>query len=239
MIICERYSLVFIESSRTGSTAISNELIENYGGKKILRKHSSYHDYLKHFSSSKEMFFFSTVRNPMETVRSGYYKKKNNHKGHFTNSRKRPRGIRQHWNRCYGRLVYRFIQSQNASFSNYLKVFFWLPYTDWSIVSFNHLDYVMKYESLEKDFFKVLEINNIIPVRPLPIMNVTGAKNTFEDDYTIENSIRSHYLFYPFMIHWGYQIPNVWRSKLLSSISTRLFRLVNIFNLLYYRFLRS
>ena len=47
MIISHKHKYVFIELPMTGSTAINNELRENYDGIYVLKKHSSYRDFLK------------------------------------------------------------------------------------------------------------------------------------------------------------------------------------------------
>ena len=47
MIISEKNKYLFLELPRTGSTAISKELRDHYDGKRILRKHSLYHEFKK------------------------------------------------------------------------------------------------------------------------------------------------------------------------------------------------
>jgi hypothetical protein len=65
MIISHRHRYVFVEVPRTGSTAVSAELRENYDGHEILRKHASYRDFLRVASEEERGYFtFSAVRNP-------------------------------------------------------------------------------------------------------------------------------------------------------------------------------
>src|SRR5258706_17839 len=70
----------------TGSTSISNELCELYDGKRILKKHSRYHEFLKTATEEQKKYFvFSGIRNPMDSIISVYSKFVSNHKGKFTN----------------------------------------------------------------------------------------------------------------------------------------------------------
>src|SRR5690242_2440526 len=85
MVISDKYKYVFVELPLTGSTAISNELCEMYDGKKILRKHSKYQEFLEVAKEEQKKYFvFSGIRNPMDLVVSEFLKKKNNHKQRYT-----------------------------------------------------------------------------------------------------------------------------------------------------------
>src|SRR4051812_19495236 len=85
MVISDKYRYVFIELYFTGSTAISSELCELYDGKKILNKHSRYHEFLKIATEEQKKYFvFSCIRNPMDMVVSAYMKFKTNHQGKYT-----------------------------------------------------------------------------------------------------------------------------------------------------------
>ena len=64
MVISHENKYVFVEFPRTGSTSISRELVQCYGGKRILRKHSSYNEFLKKATPEERKYFvFSSDRN--------------------------------------------------------------------------------------------------------------------------------------------------------------------------------
>ena len=54
--------------------------------KRILKKHSRYHEFLKIATEEQKKYFvFSGIRNPMDSIISVYSKFVSNHKGKFTN----------------------------------------------------------------------------------------------------------------------------------------------------------
>ena len=53
MIISHKYKYLFIETPHTGSTAISNELQENYDGQRILHKHAYYFEFARQASEEE------------------------------------------------------------------------------------------------------------------------------------------------------------------------------------------
>ena len=81
MIISHIHRYLFVELPRTGSSAVSKELILNYDAENILRKHATYRDFLKQASKQeKEYFVFSSIRNPMDKILSLYFKYKTDHR---------------------------------------------------------------------------------------------------------------------------------------------------------------
>ena len=69
MIISDTYKYIFLETPRTGSTALSKELREKYGGYEIIHKHANYHEFLKQATpEQKEYYVFMGVRNPLDEV---------------------------------------------------------------------------------------------------------------------------------------------------------------------------
>tara|TARA_R110002124_G_scaffold175649_1_gene343464 strand:- start:41 stop:211 length:171 start_codon:yes stop_codon:yes gene_type:complete len=54
MIISHKYKYLFVEVPHTGSTSISEELVANYDGHPILKKHSQYIDFLRQASKEEK-----------------------------------------------------------------------------------------------------------------------------------------------------------------------------------------
>jgi len=120
MIISHKYKYLFVELPHTASTAISKELRELYDGESILRRHSRYHDFLRQATpAEKQYFVFSGLRNPLDTIVTGYMKYKHNVSNFYTDPK--------NWQRNGGFVTetalktYRTIQEENLSFEQYLR----------------------------------------------------------------------------------------------------------------------
>ncbi len=61
MVISDKYKYVFVELPRTGTTAISKELVELYGGKKILWKHAPLNKFLKHATKEQKSYYTKSL----------------------------------------------------------------------------------------------------------------------------------------------------------------------------------
>ena len=73
MVISHLHRYVYVEVPRTGSSAISRELRENYDGEQILRKHATYRDFLREATEDEQSYFtFSGVRNPLDVAVTRY-----------------------------------------------------------------------------------------------------------------------------------------------------------------------
>lgn len=57
MVISHNKKYVFVELPRTGTPAISNELIENHDGKDILYDHAAYREFLKIATNEERKFY--------------------------------------------------------------------------------------------------------------------------------------------------------------------------------------
>src|SRR6056297_2645448 len=88
MIISQKYKYLFLETPRTGSTTISRELRQHYGGQPIMRKHTTYVEYEKFIrQGEKGYLIFAGVRNPLDDAVSRYFKLLHNHGGEMTNEK--------------------------------------------------------------------------------------------------------------------------------------------------------
>ena len=75
MIISHQHKYLFVELPRTGTTAVSRELRLMYAGTRILRKHSSYQEFLRKASDEEKKYFvFTCIRNPLDDAVSHYFK---------------------------------------------------------------------------------------------------------------------------------------------------------------------
>lgn len=206
MIISHKYRYVFVELQRTASMAVRKELMENYAGKEILKKNTGFHTFLKSATrEEKKYFVFSGVRNPLDRTISFYEKLKsdpNNYISDIEYQRKKNLAERYFFKQ------YKYIQENNASFSQYLKKFYYFPYDDRSCLHHSQFDYVYRFETIQDDFAKILKRIGIEQVRPLPVVNRTKGKSTDQSVY-LDMSAREQVVrvFGPFMEKWGYDMP--------------------------------
>ena len=175
MIFSYKYKYVFIENPQTGCSAIRKELIEKYAGEPILRKHAHYREFLSQANAEEKRYFaFSTIRNPMDQEVSRYFKLKNDHNKRFT-KRLDKSGLR--WlDETRLSKKFKYVQKE-ISFSDYfIKFNKFIPCDSPIFVYQDCLDFIIRYENINDDFMIVLKKLNIIPVRKLPVYNVTEGK---------------------------------------------------------------
>ena len=240
MIISHEHKYIFIEIPRTACTAISAELCENYGGERILYKHSLYNEFLRVAKpEEKNYFLFAGVRNPLDDVVAQYFKLKTNHKKSFTTPKA--------WRRNGGFISdnqlrqFNFIQKNNADFVTYFKKFHKMTYDQWISVDSQYFDYVIRFENLQDDFARVLQILKLEQKRALPLINKTTGNK--EDNsslyYTPEIQGQAKAVLGPFMKKWGYDFPTEWGNDSLPWIREFEFELVGIVRSFYRKYIRQ
>jgi sulfotransferase famil protein len=238
MVISDKHKYVFIEMIRTGSTAISAELCELYSGRKILNKHSYYHEFLKVANEEQKKYLvFVGCRNPLDMVVSGYIKYKSDHLGRYSDPK--------HWRRNGGTItdknlsIYNDIRKNNLSFKQYLKKYYRLPYSNTSIINNLDADFVIRFEHIWEDFEKVLSFLKITPARKLPVKNKTADKDDFLNYYTKDIQSYALFIFGPIMKKFGYEFPADWPKKRFAFVSDFIFELYTIGKKMYWRRTKS
>lgn len=233
MIINHEHRYVFVELPRTGSTTVGKELIETYGGKRILPKHSTYHDFLKICSPDEKSYFaFSSIRNPMDDAVSGYFKLRTDHNHRYSDEIRRRYQVGQRGADCVRRTGldakgrkprrrkpserrdnrrYDYIVRTDCDFARYFLHFYRLPYDTWSRITHGRMDFTIRFEDLEHDFERAMDQVGIELRRPLPVRNRTAEKgHDHLAYYTPETRDRAVRVFGPYMARWGYRFPDEW-----------------------------
>lgn len=223
MIYSSQIKYLFLETPHTGSTAISAELVENYGGESILSKHSNYCDFKREFRSAvDDLFVFSAVRHPLQEVHSIFQKYLSNHKGNYTNENLRIEN--GGWISRKKGGIYQFVQD-NRDFEAFVLKYYSRPFTSAISINGSYCDVVLRFENLQQDFSSVLDRLGLAQVRPLPVVNKTlhGFSETEVTPTSLsEAAIRP---FLPFMKEWGYMAASVgsydinWRLALGYEIA--------------------
>jgi len=238
MIISHTNKYLFVELPRTGTTAISHELLENYDAVPILQKHAMYGDFLKIATpKEKKYFVFLSVRNPLDRIVSLYFKYQSNHRGQYTNAKY----LNQEnlFIRIMIKNHFSFVYDNQASFPEFFKMFYRVPFDDWTVLARKHFNFVIHFENINEDFTRVLERLNIDMVRPLPVVNKTSLRaEEFWSYYTPEIRDRAKWVFGPYLKRWGYEFPPDWGDCSSQWSSRAVLSLVNAPRKLYWKYYR-
>jgi hypothetical protein len=238
MIISHEHKYLFIELPRTGSTAVRQELVQNYGGQKILNRHSTYFDFLKTGSAEEKQYFvFSCIRNPLDVAVSTYFQLKTNHNNKFTDPAQLVR--RKTIVERMQNLLYKYVQRTDADFETFFLRFYILPYDNWASISYPYYNFVMRFENLQEDFSTALRMIGIEPKRPLPPKNVTAQRERdFLSYYSPKTIPRAKRVFGHFMKQWGYPFPVAWGDSSVSRWNQLEYDFLTIFRTMYWKHLR-
>ena len=240
MIISNQHKYVFVELPRTGSSTVSRELRLHYAGTRILRKHSTYQEFLKVASEEEKKYFvFTCVRNPLDDAVSHYFKIKTDHHKKFKDGEKAKDGDRKRLADKMNAFLFGQISEKNMDFPTFFRKFHVVSYNTWASMSIGRYDYVMRFENLQDDFATVLKLLGLEPIRPLPYLNVTSErKRDFWTYYTPEIIPRARRIFGPYMKQWGYEFPAEWGDRSVPWWNQLEFDIFNIFRRLYWSLLR-
>ena len=199
MMISHEHRYVYVEVPRTGSSAVRLELREKYGAEPILRKHATYRDFLRQATEDEKTYFvFSGIRNPLDVAVTRYVHIKGNVKDHFTDTWSVK--IRNSLASRIERRIYAWTQRTNATFADFLKRWYIVPYDTWTSLDHERIDMVLRFEHLQEDFAEALRRIGLEQVRPLPAINVTpGRERDFVGYYTPDIVERAVWVFGPYM----------------------------------------
>jgi len=221
MIISHKYKFVFIGLPFSASSAISKELYLQYEGIPYLRKHSLHHEFEKVATKiEKDYFVFAVLRNPMEIVVTAYEKMKANSKGNFTN----PDLFSENGGHITKKLreKFNFIHDNKASFQEYFLNFFMKPFDNFSSLTLDKCDFVIRYENIDEDYILALEKSGVSSPKPLPVANKTvGKKRDLSLYYTHEIKERTVKVFGPFLSKYNYPFLECW-GEVKVSLSSKL-----------------
>ena len=239
MIISHKYKFLFIGLPFSASSAITKELYEKYDGEPYLRKHSLYHEFKKVATKKeKDYFVFAVLRNPMEIAITIYSKMKSNAKGNFTNpSLYKENGGHITKNQ---RIRFNFILKNNATFQEYFLKFYSKPYDNLASITLDNCDFIIKYESITKDYILALEKAGINNPSPLPVANKTiGKEKELSFYFTDEIRERAISVFGPFLKKYNFNFPKKWEKVNVPIKSVIQFKFFGLINKLKERFIKK
>ncbi len=211
MVINHQHQFCYFAIPRTGSKATTKLLVSEYGSKEILGLHASWDDFQNIASEEEKKYLsFCAVRNPLDSIVSRYFKIKTDHTGRFS------RGTFLKTGKPVPDAAlerYRYITENNLSFAEYFR-----RYHNEVIRMARHeetiqnVSYIMRYEHLQQDLNKVLQILGLKP-KPLPLHNVTAIRDSnFLQYYTPDIIPQVKKVATPLMHKLGYAFPESWAN---------------------------
>lgn len=217
MIISHKYKFLFIGLPFSASSAITQDLHAKYSGQPYLRKHSLFHEFNNVATKEEKGYFkFAVLRNPMDITVTSYEKMKANAKGNFTN----PDLFKENGGHITKaqRIKFNFITNNRATFQQYFLKFYNHPYDNYSSLTLDKCDFIIKYENLDQDYTLALRKIGIKHPSKLKVVNKTaGKKGKLELYYTQDIRKRAISVFGPFMLKYGYEFPQEWGRVKISK----------------------
>lgn len=234
MIISDEHRYVFIEVPQTASSAVADELVENYRGRRILRKHTDYSEFLRSASERERQYsVLATVRNPLDIVVSKFAKARDDHRDRYHESTVAgaPWGYRF---RPEAR-EYAFIAKRGADFGAYVRKFYPRIYNSRACLLPDHA-HVIRYENLNMELTAWFRSIGLEMLRPIPWRHATpGRQRDFSESF--QGELRAHAIrvFGPYMRRWGYEFPPDWAAAGELRRGELAFRLDTALRRFYFR----
>jgi hypothetical protein len=243
MIISHKHKYVFVELPQTASSAIAKELKASYDGEEILFKHALYRTDFKKQATEEELSYkvISGLRNPMDICVSNYFKFKTDHENRYSQPRLMKHGLlRRYIMRWWNVRQYKNIMGKNESFEEFFMRAYSIPYASWSILEHDNFDYIIRFESLQSDFDKALEILGVEKVRDIPVANKTAEKTkVFWDYYESDKAKRrAKFIFGPYLKRWNYDFPESWNNIKVPWYSFAMYNFFNVLRKIFWIYLR-
>lgn len=226
MIIDHVKKYIFIGLPFSASSAISKELIEQYGGKPLLSKHANIPSLLKERPdiNINDYYIFAVARDPVDFCFTLYNKYLTNPYETYTDPK--------HFIENGGfvsksaRKTYHKTQEKKWSFEEFLKnKYRFHPYDSDLSINKPYINGIIRFSHLSEDFKKCLQEIGIEPVRDLPLYNKTtklAKENTISEN--MKRKIFGPYYWYNKQFYTAsYQI------NILEKVYFRIFQFLRFY----------
>ena len=108
---------------------------------------------------------------------------------------------------------FNYIKDNNATFQEYFLKFYSKPYDNYSSMTIDNCDFVIRHENIAEDYLLALKTAGVETPRPLPVANkTTGKKQDILRYYTDDIKERAIAVFGPFIEKNNYSFPNEWKG---------------------------
>ena len=174
----------------------------------------------------------------MEIAVTVYEKMKTNAKGNFTNSDlfKENGG---HITKNH-RIRFNYIKDNNATFQEYFLKFHNKPYDNYSSMTIDNCDFIIRHENIAEDYLLALNKAGVETPFSLPVVNKTaGKKNDLSEYYTKDIRRQTIYIFGPFLAKYNYCFPENWGDINIPLSSTIKFKIMSVLRRANERFVKK
>jgi len=174
----------------------------------------------------------------MEIAVTVYEKMKANAKGNFTN----PDLFKEnggHITKTH-RIRFNYIKDNNTTFQEYFLKFHSMPYDNYSSMTIDNCDFVIRHENIAEDYLLALNKAGVENPFSLPVTNKTaGKKNDLSEYYTQEIRKQAIYVFGPFLAKYNYCFPENWGNINIPLSSTIKFKIMSVLRKVNEKFIRK
>lgn len=230
MIIDYEKKYIFIGLPFSASSAISKELIEQYGGTPLYHKHANI-PLLKKMNNINlaDYYIFAVIRDPVDIVHSVYNKYLSNPYGTYTDSKYFLE--KGGFVTIKSRKTYELVQNNKMSFKEYLLYAYKKhPYDNDLSINAKYITKTIDFYNLSKGFKKCLEEIGIEPVRELALYNKTNK--TYLNKEIPENIIKK--VFGPFYYTNRKYFFNNYNISILNKIFYTIYKRIRYYKRLKY-----
>ena len=224
MIVSDDHKFVFVEVPRTGTSSIANELMGNYGCRRIRPRHATLDEVYESDPSVRDYRVFAGKRHPLDSAVSFYFKLKNNHLGWYTDESKW--AVNGGWIEPHVLEQFEFVNEHDADFAQYFRRYHrsvqWLPWRH----DLRRAEYVVAFEDLDNGFAEMLRILGLNQVAELPHANQTGNRDRdYSVHYTPDIRGQAVGVFGPMIRDLSYEFPESWGVVHPSRLASATYRL--------------
>ncbi|NNE73492.1 MAG: hypothetical protein HKN26_07510 [Acidimicrobiales bacterium] len=205
---------LFIQVPHTASTAIAAELVENYGGRPILDKHTTIMEFVNseyaqtNGNKTEIGVTFAGVRDPFDQQITFFTKLKTGHDG-LLDDKQHELGEGGH---VTGRMRKKrdVIRAEDLDYAAFLKRFYKLPIDAYGCTRLTQFDDIVRHETIQQDFERIITAAGFDHLRPIPQKNKSArdgsAADRFEEYYPPHVRQHAANVLGPLALTWGYEL---------------------------------
>ena len=216
MILVDELKLCFVQIPHTASTTFGNDLIDNYGGRQVLSKHSYLHELKAKIPEVYNTYcVVGCVRNPLDDRLSAYAKLKTNHMGLYEGGLVDPRANKGGW---LSRTRRKKILQQNFGFDEFIRETSRYPFVSPISIHQTRYDKIFRFETITSEYSALMaELTGRSIVVPEKGNQTAERSSNFLENYTPLMLSAAEPALKPFMLEFDFRLPSAWNDSLTTG----------------------